>query len=204
MNINIKLKKMWRLRHITTEGNKKICYLDIDGILNDYPQSWLDYIGLEAGVKFDSVSEAKAGLCYRDYMALKNGYRCSDFKYNLKIKKDAKALLDFLCDKGYSVVLVTTRPSRYPQLVARTLKWLLQNGLSFDDVVFCRNKNKMDLLEFYPDFVFGVEDDEKTVLAMRHLGFKMFLVKNNGFNRFKDVMGFVNNAEDKNENVYCK
>ena len=43
---------------------EKICCFDVDGVLNYYPQCWIDYVNLTQGTDFDDLNVMKNTLPY--------------------------------------------------------------------------------------------------------------------------------------------
>lgn len=110
---------------------KKISF-DIDGVLNDYPKCWLEFIWREAECRFISTEEAKISLGLDRYHLLKRKYRLSGVKRNLDFDKWMVGLAKFLNDRGYEIVVITSRPlinEEYPNLVKDTDYWLKKIGM---------------------------------------------------------------------------
>ena len=65
---------------------KKIVYIDIDGVLNYYPQCWLDYLNEQIDAKFSSIAEAKDTLLKAQHLTvydqIKAEYRESSYKHS--------------------------------------------------------------------------------------------------------------------------
>lgn len=193
---------------------RKVCYLDLDGVFLSYPRCWLDYIKLRTGESFDSLEDAKKSLSYRDYTQIKKDYRNSDYKYNLKPKSGSSSFTDFLHNEGYFIVIATTRPSRHLRLPIRTIRWLDQNSISFDDIIFC--DDKAEVVSKYPGFEFGVEDEVVEANKIARLGYRMFLINDlrndqselhsniTVVNGFKDIMSCIKNEESQDKNIHSK
>ena len=153
---------------------RKIISCDIDGILNYYPECWLDYLAQKCGVRYQSIKQAKdLEPLYKEY---KSDYRRSDFKANLPVNLDGVSILKSLVDRGYSVIIASSRPfenPQYPDLYNMTWRWLAKNGIPFDDLVF---KNSMaDFIDSWPDIEFHIEDEMKYARVVADKGVKVFL-----------------------------
>lgn len=102
-----------------------IVSLDIDGVLVDYPNCWLEFIKQETGKSFINIAEAKSELG-SDYRIIKAKYRESSFKRNLELKKDASIFIEQLKTRDYKIKLSTSRPldsPEYPKLRELTEDW---------------------------------------------------------------------------------
>ena len=137
--------------------NKRWISCDIDGILNNYPECWLDYLADRCGVHYPNVHEAKnSEPFYKEY---KNDYRRSEFKANLPVDPTGAALVHGLAERGYSIIMATSRPlthPSYPALYDLTRNWLLKNDIPFDTLLF--KNSSVDFLDLYPDVELHIED----------------------------------------------
>lgn len=105
---------------------------DTDGVLNNYPAVWLEFIALQTGKVFNSVDEAKTALGER-YELLKHSYRLSDFKYQVPINLEARETINALTRRGDIVYISTSRPlEQYPDMQRRSVEWLKQGGIAFN------------------------------------------------------------------------
>lgn len=157
----------------------KVCFLDVDGVLNLYPQCWIDYINMKLNTEIKTLDEAKNVLSYKTYTDLKRDYRESDYKRNLEVRKGADAFSHFLKRNGYKVVIITSRPvEEHPRLIDGTIEWLKKNHILFDEIMFERNKPGAVVTK-YPDLSFGVDDDKSRANLLGRWGYKIFLMDNN-------------------------
>ena len=157
----------------------KVCFLDVDGVLNFYPQCWIDYINMKLNKEIKTLDEAKNVLSYKTYTDLKRDYRESNYKRNLKIRKGADAFSHFLKKKGYKIIIITRRPfEEHPGLIDGTIEWLKKNHILFDELLFERNKPAAVITK-YPDLLFGVEDSRYHANLLGRWGYKIFLMDNN-------------------------
>ena len=177
----------------------KICSIDIDGILNYYPDCWVDFINRETGLNFKDKAEAKRGLSPEEYRSLKDRYRTSEFKANLPIRQSALELLKHLKDKGYLITLVTSRPFKnYPLLADVTAKWLTKNNIPYDTLI----KKSALLSGKLPYLDFHIDDEIEDANLIAEAGYKAFLFNKSGQNeilhpnvtRIKDLWVILNYA----------
>lgn len=154
--------------------NKRWISCDIDGILNNYPECWLDYLADRCGVRYPNVHEAKnSETFYKEY---KNDYRRSEFKANLPVDPTGAALVHGLAERGYSIIMATSRPlthPSYPALYDLTRNWLLKNDIPFDTLLF--KNSSADFLDLYPDVELHIEDELKYAQAVAGRGIPVYL-----------------------------
>jgi len=84
--------------------------------------------------------------------------------------------------KNYNVVLLTARPyKKYFRIYSDTLRWLKENDICYDAIVFDEEKEKYIINNFEPEQVaFCLDDDIGNANKLHDSGFKVFLKKNLG------------------------
>lgn len=146
----------------------------MDGVLNYYPECWTNFINRETELNFKDKDEGKKGLMPNEYALLKDKYRRSDFKANLRVRNDAVKLLRHLRDEGYFILIVTRRPFEdYSLLADMTRKWLEKNNIPFDAL----EKKSIDLLKKFPSVDFHVDDEVEDANHIAKAGYKVFLFR---------------------------
>lgn len=136
----------------------KKAIIDIDGVLNNYPETQLDYFEFMTNVRYTNLTEAKNNLSYAEYRALKQGYRESAFKHNTKPSKGAKKLLKYLRDNNYLIYIITARELfKYNQL-EKTILWLQNNKLVYD-YIYCTQKKDFTIFEKFGHIDLVIEDN---------------------------------------------
>jgi hypothetical protein len=156
--------------------------VDIDGVLNDYPAEFCEWLVRTApefaergDVPFLSVARAELGS--KRYLELKDAYRESGAKREQRVRAGAKELLDGLRANGLTVVLLSKRPYwRFYRIYADTLEWLEKGGLNCDAVLFHREKHRK-IIESFPGLVAMIEDDPKVADEVRAAGYPVVLVR---------------------------
>jgi len=132
----------------------KICGIDIDGVLNDYPQTWINFVNSKLNQNFASLAEMKSKLPYQTYVELKELYRLNGVKKTFIPRKGAVEFTKKLKKNNYAIVLFTTRPmTTYPTLLKQTIEWLIEKSFEKDVLIF----GKTDIPWGAFDFV--VEDE---------------------------------------------
>jgi len=133
---------------------------DIDGVFNDYPMVWLDFIFQETNRRFESKDQARDFLG-EDYWIIKEKYRMSDFKYQVPINPDAQYLTSALKNRGDKIIIATSRPfNRYPFMRDRTISWLNSKSILFDSLI-----RKDDLYKEHFDI--HIDDELKDILQVK-------------------------------------
>lgn len=162
----------------------KICGIDIDGVLNHYPKTWIDFVNTKLNKNFSSLSELKSNLAYQKYVELKELYRLSGIKETFIPRKGAVEFTKKLKKNNYAIVLFTTRPiATYPTLLKQTLEWLKKNKFEMDALVW----DKIEVPWSIFDFV--IEDELDMANKIAEKCNKVYLIDND------------NNKSNANENI---
>ncbi len=136
----------------------KKAVIDIDGVLNYYPQTQIDYFNLCLGTNYTTLSEIKENLSYKDYKYYKLQYRLSGFKHKAIPSKGAKKLLEYLKSNGYLIYIITARELfKYNQLEL-TIEWLNDNKLKYD-YIYCTQKKDFTIFEKFGHIDLVIEDN---------------------------------------------
>ena len=160
------------------EELEKICAIDIDGVLAEYPKSWVDWVNRTTQSEYTDLHDMKARISYDRYNALKTIYRKSGEKRSLEVMPLAKELTEGLKDRGYLIVLLTKRPFlKYPKLFADTLHWLNDSGIQYDLLFWGKDKHHQ-LLKYFPTVEFMIEDNHSIANDIAKHGFKCYLLEN--------------------------
>lgn len=136
----------------------KKAIIDIDGVLNNYPQTQIDYFNFCLNSNYKTLDEIKKDLSYYDYKYFKTMYRMSGFKHNAKPSKGAKKLLKYLRDHNYLIYIITARELfKYNQL-EKTILWLQTNQLYYD-YIYCTQKKDFTIFEKFGHVDLVIEDN---------------------------------------------
>lgn len=165
-------------------SNDKIVGVDIDGVLADYPRSFVDFINDELGTNYD-ISQVDSydiygclGIPKAQGIELKDKYRQSGQKRYIPVCNGAKAMLQGLRDRGYKIMLLTARPyQEYKRMFADTMEWLETNELPYDSIIFDDKKEERLLREFGKDRIeFFIEDYASNANKISDLGVPCYLI----------------------------
>jgi NTP pyrophosphatase (non-canonical NTP hydrolase) len=197
----------------TLEG--KIALVDIDGVLCDYYNGFLNWLLHSGHMMSHQVEKIRAqnryisaqalGLSKGQFRELKHEFRACGAKASMPVCKGADVFLAELRHQGYTICLVTSRPiEQYPNMRADTQFWLEENQL-FHDFVWWSH-HKIDIVEArhaLERVELAVEDDPAYALPYAESGIFTFLVRTP---YFKDCarhhnLRTVNNLEEITEHV---
>jgi len=172
------------LMDVIKDTDDNIVGVDIDGVIADYPRSFVEYINQELGTNYDADKVKKydiyeeLGINTELGIKLKDKYRQSGQKRYIPVIDGAKEMLQGLRDQGYKIVLLTARPyKKYNRIFSDTMEWLETNSLVYDAIIFDEDKEERLLKEFGNNRVdFFIEDVASNANAISTLGVKCFLV----------------------------
>ena len=150
--------------------SNKIVGVDIDGVLADYPECFIDFINDKVGTDFKAkelnqynLYEAITDIPTEVMKELKHEFRKSGKLKKVGILPGAKEFLQRLKDKDYRIILLSARPyKKYRRIFADTKEWLKENDLAHDAILWGEDKLNRMIREFGEKSVkFFVEDNLK-------------------------------------------
>lgn len=170
---------------------EKVCGIDIDGVLADYPRFWIEFIikELKPVIKGETqeanlLDAFKNIIPYNTYRALKDKFRSCGIKAEYPMMPYARDFLYTLAKKGYTIVLLTARPfEKYKTLFKQTIDWLEMNDLQYHSMIWGKDKH-VKILSYVPNLKFLVEDHRYYANLVAHWGSPVFLL-NNEYNQGK-------------------
>jgi hypothetical protein len=158
---------------------KEVVLFDIDGVINNYPKCFLDWISKEKRVVFRSIEEAKSKLDLKTYENLKTEYRLSGAKRTQPLNIQTVKLMIKLKEQGETIILFTNRPVlKYKIIYSDTLYWLKNNRIPFDAIYWSDFNQKEDIYKLKFKIKFIVEDDINNAKNLNHEGYKVYLINN--------------------------
>ena len=194
------------------ESNKKVIGVDIDGVLAEYPRSFVQFINKELGTsyKLEDVVDyniyESLGISLEKGMQLKDKYRQAGEKRFIPLCEGAKHFLNWAREKDYAVVLLTARPyQQYKRIFADTMEWLKANELHYDMVLFNENKEETLINQFQGQVEFFVEDMPKNANQVARLGVPCYLITRpyNIHSKLNKLVTRKNNLGEVMENERC-
>lgn len=155
-----------------------IAVVDIDGVLDYYPQCWVDFVNASLGTTYKDLYEVKQNMPYSVYKNVKEMYRVSGIKEDLAVRENAAVLLNWLHDQDYYIIVMTARPIvKYNDLLMQTTRWLNKNALYYDFLYFSDEKH-LDILRMFQNISFVVEDNRYFANEIAKQGYPVYLVNN--------------------------
>jgi len=157
---------------------EKVCGIDLDGVLSDYPNCWMKFVNETRSKNFNNLFEMKQTLSYWDYKELKQQYRNSGYKEFIAAKPYAKEFARILKENDYKIIILTARPfQEYKNLSKITTKWLEINNIEYDSVISGKDKYVKILLQF-PNLRFMVEDHRSITNLVASWNYRVYLLNN--------------------------
>jgi len=160
----------------------KIACVDIDGVLADYPLGFKTFIEAEMNTtlpdpeSLDLYYEYGQIIGHEKLRELKHQFRERGYKQLLNVCDGACDFLRRLRAKDYIIILLTARPyHKYKRIWTDTIKWLEDNHLCYDHIIWAEDKNYEALRQF-PNMKFMVEDNHEFANKIGKFGYKSYLI----------------------------
>lgn len=157
---------------------KSILSFDIDGVLNNYPNCWLDYLKERTGIRFESVLAAKEKIEGETYRSIKDDYRFlgENSTYTV-VNREMIELINKFHDAGFLIIFSTSRPinsPKYPNLYNQTYSWLVNEGVQFSELIY-KDKSLSNHSHLLDRVLFHIDDDKLYVDAFKEFNIKSYL-----------------------------
>ena len=170
----------------------KYAVIDIDGVLNYYPDTFVNFYNDYQKTSYKTMSEIKNNTSYNEYNRLKTLYRKSDYKHDAKVRDDAVELFNFLHNHNYLIYIVTSRELfKYNQL-EKTILWLQKNNLKYD-YLYCSQKKDYTIFEKFKHVDLVVEDSLDNLEKIKRI---------NGEAIYFNIINSENELLDSDEDIY--
>lgn len=175
----------------------KKAVIDIDGVLNDYPKTQLNFFNKYYAKDFEvqSLGELKKILSYQQYCSFKEDYRNSDYKHDAEPKKYAKELLQYLEENDYLIYIITARKLFVNNQLERTITWLKKNKLRYD-YIYCTQKKDFTIFEKFGKIDIVIEDNcdnIKNIAKINGVGY--YFIVNNSDNQLDNTKGIYKRVD---------
>lgn len=172
------------LQEFANYSDRKVVICDIDGVLSDYPYTFLSYVEQNERLKSHYITLEKEKVdqldLYKylsgvvstdDLRQYKHKYRSEGLSRTERVLDGSKEFLSSLRKKGYYVVLLTSRPfDTYKSLYLDTYSWLRDNGLEFDMLLSdSKKRSKVSDLLKTTGVEFVIDDDPRLVANLEGL-----------------------------------
>ena len=176
---NVVKQKYAQNRKLDQLRDHQIVIFDIDGVINNYPDCFLDWLKRSKKMCFKDMHHLHEKLDTKSYEDLKKQYRLSGAKKNQPINPDTLKVMKELKRAHETIILFTTRPvGLYKVIYSDTLQWLKKNKIPFDAIFWSDYQQKDDIYKLGFDIKFIVEDSLQNAKLFNHEGYKVFLINN--------------------------
>lgn len=176
--------------------SKQVVAVDIDGVLNCYPDEFISWVRRRDDQYLNEITLASLKKNSVKYAKLKDKYRRSGEKAQNKVKNGAKELLDTISLNSV-VVIFSRRPYwKYSRIYQDTLDYLNNNGLYYNGILFHPNKHER-ILKFFPyNLKLVIEDDPFVARELVKKNVDVILIENEiNKNTFVEGVHFAENLE---------
>lgn len=163
----------------------KMVLCDIDGVLAQYPEYFIEFIKSNICMYKNEIIELKSlniqtlfpKLNEKEFMALKEKYRASGVKAKAPAFETNIDGLRLFSQRGYPVYLMTTRPGKtHTQVHSDTISWIENNGIPCNDIIWTDDKiSFIDSLCDTKNLVI-IDDDIEIANVLTVRGYKVYLV----------------------------
>lgn len=154
--------------------NKEVIVFDIDGIINYYPQCFVDYVNREFEKNYCNIKQMKVESIEK-YNEYKHLYRTSGEKRILKINEDTVQTINKLYE-NYNVVLYTVRPvNKYKNIYYDTIEWLKNNDVHYH-AIFWSDYSKEDFNKLGLKIKCFIDDTFENSILFANERYKSFLL----------------------------
>ena len=183
--VDIKFEQEKQLQSVINSGNQYVVF-DIDGILNDYPNNVVRYFKY-LGYEYNSIQEFKDSDI-KKYNEVKNKFRVSGEERNCKMIVDGLNAINKAKQKGYGVILLTSRPyHKITRLFYDTIQWLSDCKINYDFLFFAKDKENYLIQNFNSKNIEFVIDDQIDNVNKLCNTFKTYLLFNEGLYSIEDL-----------------
>lgn len=146
----------------------KKAIIDIDGVLNNYPEIQIEFMNKAMNTDFKTLSDIKNTVPYISYRILKESYRASMYKHEAIPKPGAKELLEYLRKNNYLIYIVTARQLFKSDMLEKTILWLRNNGLVYD-YIYCSIKKDFTIFEKFGHVDIVIEDNCDNLVKIKKI-----------------------------------
>lgn len=152
--------------------------IDLDGVCCRFDEGFLEYMNLRLNlknpIKKEQITtwnwwELELGITKEQWVDCFNEFTNNRMWQALKVYPDVTAALCSLSQQGHELYYLTDRPKEARRA---TLKFLLQNGLPIDGIIFTKNKITIAVTL---GITVAIDDKIETVEAYYDAGIKSVL-----------------------------
>jgi hypothetical protein len=166
------------------ENLEGVAVIDIDGVLNDYPICFINWVEEKYGHEMvKQIMKDRAS-----YEEVKDDYRASGAKRTLWVNTTSRDALKVLKAKGIPIVLLTDRPyMKIKRISYDTMAWLDSNDIPYDYLFWSQGQSKTHIAKKVKSVAFVVDDKPKTCDQFYELGIRTYLFDQLGIHHSKGI-----------------
>lgn len=158
--VEAKLNQDVIINNVKNKKDKKIAFIDIDGVIATWPKDFIDFVNSKIKSKYNNLQDLEIEVPKKTIYELKKMYRLSGIKRNLGMVEGSKELLKTLKSQGFFIILITARPYKQIfRIYSDTLAWLKNNELQYDAIIWEEEKEKYIIKNFSDNEIKFVLDD---------------------------------------------
>lgn len=155
---------------VDIKSNDKNCIIDIDGVLNNYPNCFYDWVREQFDVRLEDYVRDR--VKYENY---KRQYRLSGAKRFLQPNVESVSALHKLKNLGYTIILLTNRPcNEYKNIISDTFYWLDENYIPYDYVFWAKDRKIISIIDKVGKIDFIVDDNADICIDFENYGIKSY------------------------------
>jgi FMN phosphatase YigB (HAD superfamily) len=161
------------------QDSKNVVVLDLDGVLAKYSEHWVRFLR-QQGYDVDKFDCDGTHWCPQipriEYYELKHKFRENGFEsMTVDAYEDAAAFTKGLKDRGYNIVIMSSRPyKQYKRIQTDTAMWLASHDILYDAFIW-DNKKREQVLRRLPNMTFMVEDSLEIAKGIAACGYQVYL-----------------------------
>jgi len=160
-------KKSWvvreRLRQERTTLKKPIMFIDLDGVLCKYPDSFFQWCDKHLP-NLKHLDKKKNPIAWEE---AKHQYRLNGGKQEALVEENAVDFLKRMKEKGWSIAIYTYRPvTLYKNIEYDTLFWLNEHKMLYDKIIWASREKSFYINSGKATCDVFVDDDKETCLSV--------------------------------------
>lgn len=183
LNEAIKKSKVVELKYaagheLKSLKNKQVIACDIDGVLNNYPLNFIQFVNQKLNTSYSNYRDMKSGVEAKTLIDLKDDFRETGLESQGEVNEDSRNFLKTIDRLGKYIILLSSRPvEKHPSLYYNTYDWLRLNNFNFNALYFSKYKH-LEIIKKVPNIEFMIEDNRTFANQIAERGFIVFLLSN--------------------------
>jgi uncharacterized HAD superfamily protein len=150
------------------QDRDRVCVIDIDGVLTPYPDCFYNWVKENYHVNIKKADT----VIWEKYKTL---YRESGAKRSLPLITSSREALRKLHAKGYTIVLLTNRPTeKHKRIYSDTITWLSDCQIPYHYIFWASDKKILTIKDKCKGIDFVVDDAPITCMEFKKCGIKAY------------------------------